>query len=159
MHTIIVDAYNLINSWEKTALTAKEDMAYARDILNDALQNYAAYQGTALIVVYDAYKTDLVKESVSEQENIKIIYTKNRQTADTYIESLIFQMKNLENVGVVSSDWALQKMVLSGGLLRIPVSEFIAKIESTEKQIEAKYDKEAQKNQTFPHPAFKKKLF
>lgn len=158
MDTIIIDAYNVINSWQKTAALAKEDMAAARDFLNDTLQNYASYQGTYLIVVYDAYKTDAVKETVDGYENMQIVYTKTRQTADAYIESLIFQMKDLENIGVVSSDWTLQKMVISGGLLRIPASEFVAKIELIEKQIETKYDKEPQNTSAFLNPIFKDPL-
>ncbi len=158
MDTVIVDAYNVINSWETTAAIAKDDMAAARDFLNDALQSYAAYTGIHLIVVYDAYKTDAATETITQLNHMQIVYTKARQTADAYIESLVFQMKNLENVGVVSSDWTLQQMVISGGLLRIPVSEFAAKIQFIQRQIEAKYSKTSPDNPPFSNPVFKNHL-
>lgn len=159
METLIVDAYNIINFWDKTSKLIETDLDYARDILNHALQNYASYKGIEILVIYDAYKTDSIKPKEEKYENIKIIYTKKGQTADSYIEELIFNMKNQENISVVSSDWTLQQMVLSGGLLRIPSSELIFDISRIEKQISNKYDnKKSNDNLIYANDAFKDKL-
>ena len=159
METLIVDAYNIINFWDKTSKLIDSDLDYARDILNHTLQNYASYKGIEILVIYDAYKTDSIKPKEEKYENIKIIYTKNGQTADSYIEELIFAMKNQENISVVSSDWTLQQMVLSGGLLRIPASELIYDISRIEKQISNKYDnKKSNDNLIYANDAFKDKL-
>ncbi|NMC57052.1 MAG: NYN domain-containing protein [Eubacteriaceae bacterium] len=159
METLIVDAYNIINFWDKTSKLIDSDLDYARDILNHTLQNYASYKGIEILVIYDAYKTDSIKSKEEKYENIKIVYTKKGQTADSYIEELIFDMKNQENISVVSSDWALQQMVLSGGLLRIPASELIYDISRIEKQISNKYDsKKSNDNLVYANDAFKDKL-
>jgi predicted RNA-binding protein with PIN domain len=141
MEMLIVDAYNIINYWDKTSEFVDIDLDYSRDILNNVLQNYASYRGIEIFVVYDAYKTDSIKPKEEKFENIKVIYTKKGQTADTYIEELIFEHKNRGNISVVSSDWALQQMVLSGGLIRVPASELIVDIIRAEKQMSRKYDK------------------
>ena len=146
MNTLIVDAYNIINFWEKTAQFVDDDLDHARDILNHAMQNYASYKGIEAIVIYDAYKTDSIKPVEDKYENIKVIYTKKGQTADSYIEELIYELKNRENISVVSSDHALQQMVLSGGLLRVPASELITDITRIENQITSKYDKRHNKD-------------
>lgn len=159
METLIVDAYNIINFWDKTAKLIDSDLDYARDILNHTLQNYASYKGIEILVIYDAYKTDSIKPKEEKYENIKIIYTKKGQTADSYIEELIFDLKNQENISVVSSDWTLQQMVLSGGLLRIPASELIYDISRIEKQISNKYDnKKSNDKLIYANDAFKDKL-
>ncbi len=158
METLIVDAYNIINFWDKTSKLIENDLDYARDILNHALQNYASYKGIEILVIYDAYKTDSIKPKEEKYENIKIIYTKKGQTADSYIEELIFDLKNQENISVVSSDWTLQQMVLSGGLLRIPASELIYDISRIEKQISNKYDNRRNDNLIYTNDAFKDKL-
>ncbi|MEL7569277.1 MAG: NYN domain-containing protein [Eubacteriaceae bacterium] len=159
METLIVDAYNIINFWDKTSKLIDSDLDYARDILNHTLQNYASYKGIEILVIYDAYKTDSIKPKEEKYENIKIIYTKKGQTADSYIEELIFDLKNQENISVVSSDWTLQQMVLSGGLLRIPSSELIFDISRIEKQISNKYDnKKSNDNLIYANDAFKDKL-
>lgn len=159
METLIVDAYNIINFWDKTSKFIDSDLDYARDILNHTLQNYASYKGIQIFVIYDAYKTDSIKPKEEKYDNIKIIYTKKGQTADSYIEELIFDMKNQENISVVSSDWTLQQMVLSGGLLRIPASEMIFDILRIEKQISNKYDnKKSNGDLNYANDAFKDKL-
>lgn len=159
METLIVDAYNIINFWDKTSKLIDSDLDYARDILNHTLQNYASYKGIEILVIYDAYKTDSIKPKEEKYENIKIIYTKKGQTADSYIEELIFDLKNQENISVVSSDWTLQQMVLSGGLLRIPASELIYDISRIERQISNKYDNKSSNDKLiYANDAFKDKL-
>jgi len=159
MQILIIDAYNVINFWDKTSELIEHDINYARDVLNHTLQNYASYKGMQIIVIYDAYKTDAIKPRQESYENIKVIYTKKGQTADSYIEELIYELKNNENISVVSSDWALQQMVLSGGLLRVPVSELIADIAKTEKQMTHKYEqKQTNNNIAVSNDAFFHKL-
>lgn len=159
MDTLLVDAYNVINFWEKTAQHALTDLDHSRTILNNALQNYAAYKGINVIVIYDAYKTDSKIICEDSYENIKVIYTKKGQTADAYIEELIFELKNKEDIFVVTSDWALQQMVLSSGLIRIPVSELILDINRIEKQLLEKYEKNyTPKSKTQSNQTFKDKL-
>jgi hypothetical protein len=147
MEILIIDAYNVINHWPKTAEIAKEDMANARDILNEAVLNYASYKGIHTIVVYDAYQTETVKPIVEENARMQIVYTKKNQTADAYIEALVHRYAKREDVCVVTSDWTLQKMVLSGGLIRKPVSELILEMTAAEQKMRLDYEKDNHKKQ------------
>ena len=125
---IIVDGYNIIFAWEKLAELAKSDLDAARRRLCDILSSYAGFKKCRLVLVFDGYK---VKGNPGEKENfhnIQVVYTKENQTADTFIEQLMHELGPNYNVRVVTGDRLLQISAVHSGISRVTASEFEAEI-------------------------------
>ena len=136
---LIVDGYNLIFSEEALAETAKSDLSAARRHLCDQLSNYAAYKKCRLVVVFDGYK---VKGNPGEKEanlGIQVVYTKENQTADGYIEALVAQIGPNYNVRVASSDALVQLGSIRSGVLRVSARELMAELTAAEKEMRKHY--------------------
>ena len=132
---ILVDGYNLIYAWEELNDLAKTDFGAARDRLIDILCNYRGFTRAELIVVFDAYK---VKGGVGSEEkirNINVVYTKEAETADMYIERVTHEIARKHNVRVITSDGAEQLIILGHGALRTSSREFIGEIRQVEDAI------------------------
>ena len=136
---LIVDGYNLIFSEEALAETARSDLSAARRHLCDQLSNYAAYKKCRLVVVFDGYK---VKGNPGEKEanlGIQVVYTKENQTADGYIEALVAQIGPNYNVRVASSDALVQLGSIRSGVLRVSARELMAELTAAEKEMRKHY--------------------
>ncbi len=132
---IIVDGYNIIFAWENLAAIAKEDLDAARRRLCDILSSYAGFKKTRLVLVFDGYK---VKGNPGEKENfhnIQVVYTKENQTADAYIESLVDQIGKNYAVRVATSDGLVQISSLRSGVLRMSARELLLEVESATKEM------------------------
>lgn len=132
---LIVDGYNIIHSWDTLKKTAKASLADARRELVDILIDYAAYTKTELILVFDAY---LVKEGMGSdtmQNGIRVVYTKQDQTADTYIEILMSELGPNYNVRVVTGDRLLQNSAVTSGILRMTAAELLDEITKVKNEI------------------------
>lgn len=134
---LIVDGYNVINAWGELKEISKKNLEESREKLNEILSEYASFKGVYTIVVYDAYK---VKNSIYrevESGNFKVVYTKEKQTADSYIEKLIaeFGPKKHLNIRVATDDMVEQQMVLGKGASRISTRELLIEIENSRKKI------------------------
>ena len=127
---VIVDGYNLIFAWDKLNALAKSELGHARDTLIHILSNYRAFKKCKLILVFDAYRRKDSFGSDEEIGGISVIYTKERQTADAYIERCAYSLADKNSVSVVTSDYEEQLVVLGVGAIRIPSSEFIREVES-----------------------------
>jgi len=134
---LIVDGYNVINSWANLNDVAKENLEGAREKLNFILGEYASFSGIYTIVVYDAYRVKGHAKREEEIANFKIVYTKEKQTADSYIEKLIteFGPKKHFNIRVASDDMAEQQMVLGKGGSRITTRELKIEVERSTSKI------------------------
>lgn len=137
---LILDGYNIINAWPELKLLMDESLEVARDGLVEKMAEYAAFKGTNVIIVFDAY---LVKRNMGNNEKLKgldIVFTKEKETADSYIERTIIDLsKNKRNtVAVVTNDWVEQQMVLGGGAIRVPVREMILEFEQIKNKIDKK---------------------
>ncbi len=124
---LLVDGYNLIYAWPELKAIAEDNLEGARGALLDKLCNYAGYTGYETIVVFDAYK---VKGNIGEAfdyQNIHVVYTKEAQSADSYIQRATHEMRNKDksDVTVVSSDGLVQLIVLGEGALRVSSREFV----------------------------------
>ena len=86
---LIVDGYNIINAWDELKEIAISDLEHAREKLIDAIIEYAEFTGRLGIIVFDAYNIKSCKEKIEKRKNITIVYTKEYQTADSYIEKFI----------------------------------------------------------------------
>ena len=120
---LLVDGYNVIHSWKPLMELARDDLAAARDSLADTLCNYQGYTGKETILVFDAYKVQGGIGSVIRYNNIFIIYTKEAETADAYIEKATHEIAKDNDVTVVTSDGMVQLIVLGAGAARMSSRE------------------------------------
>lgn len=139
---LILDGYNVINSWPELKLLMDGSLEVAREELVEKMAEYKAFKGINVIVVFDAY---MVKGSIQKKDKLKginIVFTKEKETADAYIERLIVDLtKNRFNrVSVVTNDWTEQQMVLGGGATRISVRELILEFSSIKNKINKKIE-------------------
>lgn len=132
---IIVDGYNLIFAWEGLAALAKENFDAARHILTDILCNYRGYTKCELVLVFDGYKVKGNTGEKSDYNGIHLVYTKENETGDMYIEKLVEEVGKNYSVRVVTSDNLIQVSALRAGVLRVPAREFIKEIERVNDRI------------------------
>lgn len=132
---IIVDGYNLIFAWDGLAALAKENFDAARHILTDILCNYRGYTKCELVLVFDGYKVKGNTGEKSDYNGIHLVYTKENETGDMYIEKLVEEVGKNYSVRVVTSDNLIQVSALRAGVLRMPAREFIKEIERVNDRI------------------------
>ena len=132
---LLVDGYNVIFSWEELKSLARADISSARDRLIDILCNYQGYKGCRLILVFDAYKVKGGKGETERIGGITIVYTKEAETADTYIEKAAYKLAKNNRVRVVTSDGMEQLIILGSGALRVPSQTFLSEVRTAEASI------------------------
>ena len=132
---IIVDGYNLIFAWDGLAALAKDNFDAARHILTDILCNYRGYTKCELVLVFDGYKVKGNAGEKSDYNGIHLVFTKENETGDMYIEKLVEEVGKNYSVRVVTSDNLIQVSALRAGVLRMPAREFIKEIERVNDQI------------------------
>ena len=125
---LIVDGYNIIFAWEDLARIAKEDLDAARRRLCDQLSSYAGYKKCTLVVVFDGYKQKGSPGTRTAWNNIRVVFTKEGQTADAYIEELADQIGNNYAVRVATSDGLVQLASLRSGVLRVSARELESEV-------------------------------
>ena len=138
---LIVDGYNIIFAWEELTETAKTDLDAARRQLLDRLSSYAGYKKCRLVVVFDGYK---VKGNPGEKghfHNIQVVYTKENETADAYIEALASQIGNNYAVRVATSDALVQLSSLRSGVLRMSARELREEVEAVRTEMRKHFTK------------------
>lgn len=131
----LVDGYNIIFSWKELNELSKENLEAARTKLMDILCNYQGFKGCELILVFDAYKVKGNPGEVSKYHNINVVYTKEAETADMYIEKVTHEIGKKHNVTVATSDGLEQMIVIGSGAYRMSAREFEQEIKKTEKEI------------------------
>lgn len=121
LSVIFVDGYNVLNAWPELVGMLEDDFEGARDRLNNAMFEYAAYYGETVYVVYDAYQQKNKRVNIEKLHDVYIVYTKTNQTADAYIEKKVKDLaKDLRlTVKVVTSDWVQQRQILGSGGIRL----------------------------------------
>ena len=138
---LIVDGYNIIFAWDDLAAIAREDLEAARRQLCDTLSSYAGYKKCRVVVVFDGYKVKGNLGEKTQYHNIQVVYTKENETGDSYIESLIAQVGGNYNLRVATSDGLVQLSSLRSGVLRLPARELAAEIEEAKKEMRQHYKK------------------
>ena len=132
---LLVDGYNVIFAWEELNELAKASIDTARNKLMDILSNYQGFTGCTLILVFDAYKVKGSQGEVQKYHNIYVVYTKEAETADQYIEKTTHEIGRKYKVTVATSDALEQVIVMGQGAYRISARDFYEEVERTEKQI------------------------
>lgn len=132
---LLVDGYNIVFAWEELKTLAKENIDSARDRLMDILCNYQAYCGVTLILVFDAYKVRGGIGKMMDYHNIHVVYTKEAETADQYIEKLAHRIGRDYDVTVATSDNVIQLIILGQGCKLWSARDFEAEVKRVENQI------------------------
>ena len=132
---IIVDGYNVIFAWEHLANQAKTDLDAARRQLCDSLSSYAGFTKCRLVVVFDGYKQKGSIGEKSQFHNIQVVYTREGQTADRYIEELAAQIGSSYAVKVASSDALVQLSSFRSGVLRMSARELHEEVENAHREM------------------------
>lgn len=134
---LLVDGYNLIFAWEELSALAKQSLDAARTRLADILCNYQGYKKCVVILVFDAYRVPGSPGAIEQYHNIHIVYTKEAENADMYIERVTHEIGKQRRVRVVTSDGAEQIIILGHGALRVSSRLFQQEVEEVEREIRA----------------------
>ena len=144
---LVVDGYNIIFAWEELKSLAKASMDAARTALIEILSNYQGYRRCKVIVVFDAYKIKGGERRQEKHGSVDVVFTKEGETADTYIERLTYEMNGKYRVRVATSDRQEQIIALGNGAFRLSASELKGEIERTNLEISSFLKEHARKNQ------------
>ena len=150
---LLVDGYNIIFSWEELNELAKVNVESARTKLMDILSNYQGYKKMNLILVFDAYRVEGGQGSVQKYHNSYVVYTKEAETADQYIEKTVHAIGRKYNVTVATSDALEQVIILGQGGRRMSAHDLEEEIAAMRREIREQYtEKRAEgKNYLFDH--------
>lgn len=132
---LLVDGYNIIFAWEELAELAKTDLDAARHRLIQILCNYQGYRRCELILVFDAYKVKGNPGSIERHHGISVVYTKEVETADMYIEKVTHTLAKEHRVRVATSDGLEQIIILGHGAIRVPTRQFQEEVRQVEEAI------------------------
>ncbi len=132
---LLVDGYNVIFSWDNLKKLADSSIDGARNALINILCNYQGYKKCEVIVVFDAYKVKGNHREIEKVNNITVVYTKEAETADMYIEKASLDLAKKHKVRVVTSDALEQVIILGNGALRVSSREFQGEVKSAEENI------------------------
>ncbi len=132
---LLVDGYNIIFAWDELKKIAAHSLDNARDRLIHILSNYQGFRKNEVILVFDAYKVKGNRGSVEKLHGISIVYTKEAETADTYIERISHALSKEHRVRVATSDALEQIIILGNGALRVSAQELLHEVREAERQI------------------------
>lgn len=122
---LIVDGYNVINAWNSLKKKSEEDLQVARETLVSYIQEYSKIKGYKAYIVFDAYNVKGCDEKIEDYHGVTVVFTRENQTADSYIEKFISGLSKYDEVAVATSDYAEQQIALGKGCSRIPSRELI----------------------------------
>ena len=132
---LLVDGYNIIFAWDDLKKIAAENLDAARGELARIMCNYQGYSGMEIILVFDAYKVSGKHREVERHYNISIVYTKESETADSYIERASHELTKKHRVYVATSDGPEQLIIMGNGAMRISAEEFRLRIKAADEDI------------------------
>lgn len=146
---LLVDGYNIIFSWDELKELARVNIEAARGKLMDILSNYQGYKNCTLILVFDAYKVERGQGEVMKYHNIYVIYTKEAETADQYIEKAVHEMAKKYHVTVATSD-ALEQVIIWGqGAKRMSAQGLLEEVERVCQEIRREFLNRPQKGKHY----------
>lgn len=143
---LFVDGYNIINAWDNLKELSEISLELARNELIEIMAEYQSFSGVKVIVVFDAH---MVKKNSGTRDRIKgveIIYTRENETADHYIERRLDEIGRTEVVRVATSDWMEQQIILGRGGTRISARELKIEVNRSLKRLKDRTDVDNSKN-------------
>ena len=153
---LIIDGYNVIFAWDELKGLAAVNLDSAREAFLDILGNYQGYKKMGMVVVFDGYKVAGNPGTKVDYGEIKVVYTKEAETADRFIEKMIYEMGRKYDVAVVTSDRPVQMAALGDGARRMSARDFYTEVTAVSEEIRAKLD--AQKGRVGKNRPFEEKL-
>ena len=132
---LLVDGYNIIFAWDELNALSKESLEAARHRLMDILCNYQGFKKCVLILVFDAYRVPGSPGSIEQYYNIHVVYTREAETADMFIERVTHEIGKGRRVRVATSDGMEQVIILGHGALRVSARMFHEEVQEAEKEI------------------------
>lgn len=135
---LVIDGYNVLFQWEEFKTLREANIDSAREGLMEVLENYQGYTGNGMTVVFDGYKQKGSPGSRQNYGDISVVYTREAQTADRYIEEFIFEKGREFDITVVTSDMPVQMSALGDGARRLSAREFHAEVAETSQEILSK---------------------
>ena len=132
---LLVDGYNLLFAWDDLRDVARENLDAGRKLLLDLLSNYQGYRKCVLIVVFDAYRVPRGQADIQRYHDLYVVFTKEAETADSYIEKATYEIGRHKRVRVATSDGMEQLIILGHGALRVSAQVFRTEVESVIGQI------------------------
>ena len=132
---LLVDGYNIIFAWDELKEIARDNLDAARHVLMDLLCNYQGYKNCALILVFDAYRVPQGLGAVEKYHNIHIVYTKEAETADQYIERVTYALGKRRRVRVATSDNLEQLIIIGHGAQRVSAQSFHEEVAAVQQEI------------------------
>ena len=149
MKTVFVDGYNVINSWQNLKEIKEYSYESSRQQLIDTLQNYSEFKAYKVFIVFDAH---MVKGSIEKKErkgNIVVVFTKEGETADSFIEKAVNNIGRKSEICVVTSDSLEQQVTFQRGAIRMSSLEFYHEVMNIEKTINNKTEKKYLENKNW----------
>ena len=146
---LLVDGYNVIFAWDELKELAKVNIESARNKLMDILSNYQGFKKCTLILVFDAYKVEGHVEEVITYHNIHVVYTKEAETADQYIEKTVHKIGRENQVTVATSDGLEQIIIMGQGAHRMSARGLRDEIKATENQIRQQWHEKRQSSKNY----------
>lgn len=141
MRIIFVDGYNVINSWPELNDIKNYSFEAARQQLIETLSNYAAYKGYSIFIVFDAHMVaGSLEKREKVSENVEVIFTKENETADSFIEKTVNRIGRRSEVFVVTSDSLEQQITFQRGAVRMSSIEFYHEVKQIESKIKSKIE-------------------
>lgn len=136
---LLVDGYNIIFAWDNLKILAESSLDHARIKLINILSNFQGYTGQNIIVVFDAHKVNNGKGSIETYNNITVVYTKEKETADNYIERTAKTLSKKYKIKVATSDALEQIIIMGTGALRVSAKGLYREIQESKKEITKTY--------------------
>lgn len=133
----VVDGYNVIFDWDELHALADRDLSAARERLMDTLCGWAAFTHTQVVLVFDGYKVPGSLGEKLDYRGIHVVYTRERETGDMYIERFLQQVGKNDHVRVVTSDGLIQLSAVRTGVMRMSSAEFGRQVAEASDQIQA----------------------
>ena len=143
---LFVDGYNIINSWERLKTLRDDEFEGSRKKLIDVLAEDKSYSQIEIILVFDAHLVKGNSGTISNYQGLEVVYTKEGETADQYIEKKLDEIGRVKKVRVATSDWLEQQMVLARGGTRISARELEMEIFDEKNFLMRKGDSDKKKN-------------
>jgi predicted RNA-binding protein with PIN domain len=136
---LLVDGYNIIHAWSELKRIAQDNLEDARHALVEIMQDFQGYQGYRIIIVFDAHMIQGGLEKKETFGTVEVVYTRENETADRYIERLVDGMPKNVQVMVATSDYLQQTIVMSRGAVRISARELLEQVNHYKKSIVKEY--------------------
>lgn len=144
---LLVDGYNIVFAWDELKALARDNLDLARQTLINRLSDYQAYRKNNIIVVFDAYKVTGGEERIEKSGGVYVVYTREAEIADVYIEKVVAKIGRYRHVRVATSDRMEQLIVLGKGAYRVPAGYFIEELTEIQNEISEVIRRNNQKEQ------------